>query len=155
MRIRIVIPLLLCAIILQTGCVILPIPTTERKVLAGKPVTQEQLAFLTPNVTTKAEVIEHLGSPNVIWEEAQLFSYDWTVRGGVLLWAVAGYYSADAGMEDLPKPYSLLIQFDDHGRLRRFEKASHPAFQSYGNFLKEWVSEGDKAVPSKFDDRKE
>jgi outer membrane protein assembly factor BamE (lipoprotein component of BamABCDE complex) len=139
--------LLLCAMILQTGCVMLPIPTTER-MLAGIEVTQEQLAFLVPKVTTKEEVIEHLGSPNVIWEDAQVFSYDWVVRQGVLVWMVGSYGAATGGIEDIPKRYSFLIQFDEHGRVQRFEKVVRPALKPYGDFLKEWVREHDKTIPS-------
>lgn len=150
MRIRMLISWLLCAMISQTGCVMLPIPTREGKVLAGKPVTQEQLAFLVPNVTTKKEVIQHVGSPNVIWEEANVFAYDWVVRQGVLIWAVgggAGPASAAAGVSDIPKRYKLLIQFDGQDRVRRFETVVWPTHMSYGDFLKEWVRDSDKSSP--------
>lgn len=147
MRIRMFIPVLLCALMPLNGCLLLPIPTTEGKVLAGKPVTQEQLAFLAPNIRTKEEVKERLGSPDVIWEEAHLFAYNWVVRRGVLIWAIGGGYSADAGLKDIPKRYVLLIQFDEQARLRRFEKVVQPEFKSYGALLKEWVSTSEKALP--------
>jgi len=137
------------------GCVVLPIPTGERKVLAGKPVTQEQLAFLTPKVTSKMEVVDRLGSPDVIWEEGRIFAYNWEMRQGVLLWAVGAGYSAVGGIADIPKRYVLLIQFDDQDRLRRFERAVRPAFKSYGDFLKEWVRHSDKMSPQAPNDRKE
>src|SRR3989339_37638 len=82
---RMIISFLFCALISQTGCVFLPIPTQERKVLAGNPVTEDQLIFLAPNVTTKSEVMVRLGSPDVIWEEAHLFAYNWEMRQGILL----------------------------------------------------------------------
>ena len=65
--------LLLGMIVSLSGCIMLPLPASE-KLLAGTPVTQEQLTFLTPQVTTKQEVIERLGSPNFIWEDARLSS---------------------------------------------------------------------------------
>ena len=144
MRVRMIIPLLLCALISQIGCIVLPLPSQERKVLAGTPVTEEQLVFLAPNVTTKSEVMTRLGSPNVIWEEARLFAYNWEMRQGILIWAVGAYYSGAAGMSDIPKHYMLLIQFDDQDRVQRFERAVRPSYKSYGDFLKEWIGDSNK-----------
>lgn len=138
-----IIPVLFCALVLQTGCVLLPIPVEEGKVLAGKPVSEEQLAFLTPSVTMKNEVMTRLGTPDVIWEEARLFAYNWEMRQGVLLWAVGGHYSGAAGMSDIPKHYVLIIQFDGQDRVQRFDRAVRPPFQSYGDFLKKWVAASD------------
>jgi hypothetical protein len=59
----------------------------ESKVLAGKPVTEEQLFFLKLQITTMQEVIEHLGNPNIIWENVRVFVYSWDMRQGILFWA--------------------------------------------------------------------
>lgn len=139
MHARMIVPLLFLVLIIQTGCILLPIPTQDRKVLAGTPVTNEQLVFLVSNVTTKSEVIEHLGIPDVIWEEARLFAYNWVARQGILIWAVGGGYSGAAGISDIPQRYILLIQFDDQDRVQHFERAVRPSDKSYGGFLKEWV----------------
>lgn len=143
-RVRKLVPLLFCVLILQSGCIFLPIPVEERKVLAGKPVTEEQLAFLTAGATTKNEVMTRLGTPDVIWEEARLFAYNWEMRQGILLWAVGAYYSGAAGMSDIPKHYVLIIQFDDQDRVRRFDRAVRSPYKSYGDFLKDWVSASDR-----------
>jgi hypothetical protein len=145
MCVRMIIPLLLCTLISQTGCILLPLPSQERKVLAGTPVTEKQLAFLAPNVTTKSEVIARLSSPDVIWEEARLFAYNWVVQQGTLVWAVFGVYSSAAGTADIPKRHMLLIQFDDQDRVLRFERAVRPLHKSYGDFLKDWVADSDRS----------
>lgn len=132
---------LLCAMIPLQGCIVLPIPTQENKVLAGKPVTPDQLAFLKPGITTKTEVMNRLGSPGTIWEDARLYAYEWTMRQGILVWAIGGGYTGAAGVENLEKRYMLLIQFDGRDRVRRFEKIVRPAFKTYGDILKEWVGE--------------
>lgn len=144
MCVRMMIPFLFCALVSQTGCILLPLPTQERKVLAGNPVTEEQLVFLVPNVTSKSEVMTRLGSPDVIWEEARLFVYNWEMRQGILIWAVGAYYSGSAGISDIPKHYLLLIQFDDQDRVRRFERVVRPPYKSYGDFLKEWIGDFEK-----------
>lgn len=152
---RMIIPFLFYALISQAGCAFLPIPTQERKVLAGNPVTEEQLVFLAPNVTTKSEVITRLGSPDVIWEEARLFAYNWEIRQGILIWAVGAYYSGAAGMSDIPKYYMLLVQFDDQDRVQRFERAVRPAYKSYGDFLKEWIGDSYKKPSEKLHQRQD
>lgn len=144
MDIRRFIPLLLYVMISLNCCCFLPIPTGEQKVLEGAPVTQEQLAFLMPNNTTKEEVIGHLGSPSLIWEEANVFAYDWTVRQGIVFWIIRPFSGRALGgfgeETDVPKRYILLIQFDGQDRLQRFEKAVPPKYKSFGDFLKEWVA---------------
>lgn len=153
MHVWMIIPLLFCALMSQAGCILLPIPTQERRVLAGTPVTNEQLIFLAPNVTTKNEVMDRLGSPDVIWEEARLFTYNWVVRQGILIWAVGGGYSGAAGILDIPKRYMLLIQFDDQDRVQRFERAVRPSYKSYGDFLKEWIGDSDKKSSERLNQR--
>lgn len=155
MHVRMIIPLLFCALISQTGCILLPIPTQERKVLAGTPVLNEQLVFLASNVTRKSEVMDRLGSPDVIWEEARLFAYNWVVRQGILIWAVGGGYSGAAGISDIPKRYILLIQFDDQDRVKRFERAVRPSYKSYGDFLKEWIDGSDKKSSERLNQRQD
>lgn len=128
-----------CAALALAGCIALPISTNEDKVLAGKPVTEEQLAFLAPQVTTKREVIDRLGSPSVIWEDARVFAYNWEMRQGILFWAVGGYGGGAVGAEDIPKRYALLILFDAQDRVERFERAVRPASVSYGKFIERWL----------------
>lgn len=132
--------LLLLAAITLYGCVI-PIPTPENKVLAGTPVTEEQLAFMKSGVTMKESVLARLGEPQIIWDDAHIFVYEWEVRHGILLWAVGAGYSGGFGAADLRTRYVLIIQFDDTGRLQRFERAVRPPLKSYGDFLREWASQ--------------
>lgn len=119
------------------GCLAIPVPTSGKKVLSGRPVDDEQLAFLTPAVTTRREVIERLGNPNILWEDARVFAYSWEVRQGAVYWVAYGGF----GREDLPEHHLLLIQFDEHGRLSRFERTIRPASQLYADFLEKWVGQ--------------
>jgi hypothetical protein len=142
---------LLCAWLGLAGCVMVPIPTGEGKVLDGKPITEEQLAFLSPGVTTTQEVVERLGKPIVIWEEARVFVYNWKMRQGILFWAVGGAsqgaMAGGAGMTDIPRHYLLLIRFDEQERVRYFERAVCPLNVSYSEFLKEWVGNTSATPP--------
>ena len=122
-----------------------PIPTPER-VLSGTAIEPEQLAFVVTNVTTRTEIIEHLGEPNAIWVEADLFVYEWVMRRGLLLWAVGvgpaggGVGAAGgAGAVPIPKTYVLLVQFDQCDRVQRCARLVRPMGTFYGDFLKQWV----------------
>ena len=143
-RTRSMIPPLLCVWIVLAGCVMVPIPTGEDKVLGGTPIKEEQITFLASGVTGRQEVLERLGNPIVIWEEARVFVYNWQMRQGILFWAVGGAsqgaMAGGAGMTDIPKHYLLLIQFDEEDRVRRFERAVCPLTTPYPKFLREWVA---------------
>ena len=117
----------------------LPVPTSENQVLLGQPVTDNQLDFLTPGVSTQSEIIEHFGNPNIIWEDENLFVYHWDMRQGILFWIAGGGYQGAAGMENISKHYLLLIQFDEQGRVQRYEKGVRPMIQSYADYLRDWV----------------
>ncbi len=125
--------------LLLASCVMLPVPTPEDKVLAGKPVEDGQLSFIETEITTKEEVIERLGNPNVIWEDARTFIYSWDMRQGILLWAAGAHYTGGVGKKDIAKHYLLLIQFDEKGRVLRFARMERPWSQSYLGFLTEWL----------------
>jgi outer membrane protein assembly factor BamE (lipoprotein component of BamABCDE complex) len=150
---------LLCVWLGLTGCVMVPVPTGEDKILAGKPVAEEQLAFLAPGVTTTQQVIERLGNPIVIWEEARVFVYNWKMRQGILFWAIGGAsqgaMAGGAGMTDIPRHYLLLIRFDEQDRVRHFERAVCPLNISYSEFLKEWVGKSTAISPRNPPDPKE
>jgi hypothetical protein len=158
--IRTFIPLLLCAMVLLNGCIplALPIPTGQ-KVLWGKQVTQEEMAFLTPNVTTKQEVIDRLGNTTWVRENDRLFVYAWTVHWGYLPWVLVpispvpvGSSGNTEGIKDLTIDYLLLIQFDEQDRVRRFKKVRVPGCKSAGATITEWVNKSDKtSLPSGVD----
>ena len=123
------------------GCII--IPTGEDKVLDGNPVSEEHISFIQSGVTMKAEVLQRLGQPSLIWENEQLFAYDWEMRQGILFWATPGTYPSATGAFNLGKHYVLLIQFDQEDCVMRFEKTTRPSNEKYGEFLAKWVERSD------------
>lgn len=129
-----------------------PVPWAEDKVLTGKQVTEEQISFLTPNVTTKQEVLERLGNPIVIWEDTRVFVYNWKMRQGIIFWAV---YGGGLGMGDIPKQYMLIIEFDEQDRIQRFERAVCPMNRSYSECLTEWVRSAAQTTPRNMPDQME
>lgn len=152
MRQRLVILFLLVTLLSAGGCLMLPIPTAEDKVLAGTPVKPEQLAFLKAGTTTQQEVMQQLGQPNIIWEDARVYVYHWDMRKGILFWAVGGAsqgaMGGGYGMTDIPKHYMLLLQFDDASRLMRFEKTLRPMMQPLSEFLVDWIKKPSQPPPT-------
>lgn len=107
---------------------------------------------MTPNVTTMQEVLERLGNPTVIWEDARVFVYNWAMRQGIVFWAV---YGGGFGMGDISKHYLLLIQFDEQDRVQRFERAVCPMNRSYSECLTEWVGSAVQTTPLNMPDQME
>ena len=102
---------LLIALLFVEGCVMLPIPTGDDKVLAGRKISEEQLSPIRPGITTKKEVVERLGEPTVIWEDERIFAYNWQMRWGILFVVAGGHGAGYAGAVDIANKYVLLIRF--------------------------------------------
>ena len=141
------------AMTLATGC-ILPSPTPHGKVLHGKEVKSPDLAFLKPSLTTKEEVIEHLGKPAIFWRDENTLIYRWIQREGILLWVIGGGYQADFGAADITAEYAFLIKFDAADRFVVSETVRKPGSESFGQFLLDWRDgqqakgwEGKKSIP--------
>lgn len=126
------------AVVALAGCIAIPVPLSEKKVLQGTPVSAEQIAFLQAGATTRAEAFERLGAPQFEWEDARVSIYQWDMRQGVLLWAVGAYSTGGVGVEDIPRHHLLLLEFDAAGRLVRHEKAVRPLLKSLPEFLLVW-----------------
>ena len=120
------------------GCVIIPLP---EKCVSGDEVTPEELTVMQPARTTKKEIVELLGEPDIFWIDENIYAYNWTMRWAVMPWAVGTPYQAAAGIEDLKSDYVLLLQFNKDDRLLRYEKIKRSLFESYGKLLEEWADQ--------------
>ena len=121
------------------ACIVIPVP--ESKVFSGRPITDEELSFLEPNLTTKADVIGLLGEPTVFWQDEDVFAYDWGMLQAVMPWILPGPYTAAYGVEHIGSKYILLIQFDENDLVKRFERTRRSPFDSYGEHLLDWIEQ--------------
>ena len=121
---------------LMNGCVYIPTPHSQA--VTGTEVTHEDLAFLQPSITTKEDVIQRFGNPTFLWRDENIFVYRWVKQKGVMLWALAGGYSATFGATDVSQEFAFLLKFDSGDRFVSSEIVEKPAMQSYGDFLLEW-----------------
>ncbi len=120
---------------LASGCILLPIPTSETKVLSGRRVTDEQTSSLQVGVTTKTDIVMLLGAPDVFWEDQRIFAYNWTVRRGVIF---AVIFTGAVGIFDIPKGYVLLIQFDENAVVQRFVRVTGSLSEAYREVVVKW-----------------
>ena len=133
----------LTAFMFSYGCITIPLP--ENKVLSGERITTEQLVFIERGVTSKLEIIDQLGQPNVYLIDKNIYAYDWQTRQAIMIWAIGNGYTGSVGAIDIPKNYVLLIQFDAQDILKNYEITTRPWFESYGDHLMEWIHADEKS----------
>ena len=129
---------LLTLFFLAQGCAFIPLP---EKCVSGKEVTKNELISINPGITTKTEIVDVLGEPDVVWLDENIFAYNWKMRWAIMPWVIAGGYSAVGGIEEFTKDYVLLIQFDHNDRVVRFERIKRSMFTSYGEMLENWTKQ--------------
>lgn len=137
MKTKLKISAFLTVFMLSYGCIAIPMP--ENKVLSGERITTEQLVFIERGTTSKSEIIDHLGQPNVYLIDKNIYAYDWQTRQAIVIWAMGNGYQASVGAIDIPKNYVLLMQFDAYDILKHYEITTRPWFESYGDHLMEGI----------------
>ena len=111
--------LCLLPLAMMTGCIVIPVPTGE------KPYYAEAVPNLEVGVTSKSEVLQEFGVPDVSYHRGSELIYittqeSWKVAWGfVLLAPWAG--GADGGVETLHKRFVLSLLFDTKEILSEFE----------------------------------
>ncbi len=122
----------LCAALLQTGCIILPLPWK-----AEKPAhTEEQLARVQVGVSTRDAVREALWVPDVEAADGRYWAYAWQVGHGKLITALLLDPSTVAGGAGplYRSDFVLFLEFDEKGVLRRKEFGNSSGTGSYEKF---------------------
>ncbi len=99
------------------GCVV--IPTPEHALLEGRgKIDNVDMAFLEKATTTREDVLLRFGEPDLVLDHDRILVYHWAVSHGY--WFIAGGYSSTGG--PIPKDYLFMLEFDDAGILKRFER---------------------------------
>lgn len=113
------IPFIVCIFLIGfAGCVV--IPTPEHGLLEGRgKIDESDIAFLLVSKTTREEVLLRFGEPDWILHDQRILIYHWNVSHGY--WFVGGGYSAAGG--PIPKNYLFMLEFDEEGRLKRFDRS--------------------------------
>ena len=120
------------------GCI--TIPTPENKVLTGEKISDKQLVFIEQGITSKSEIIDQLGLPDIHLIDKNIFAYDWKTRAGIFIWFFGGI-----AVVEIPNNYVLLIRFDLEDIVKNYEITTRSGFESYGDHLMEWIQEDEKS----------
>ena len=124
-----------------SGCVI--IPTPEHALLEGRgKIEESDMAFLENAKTAREEVLLRFGEPDLIMDHDRVLVYHWTVSHGY--WFVGANYTGGGG--PIPKNYFFILEFDDKGFLKRFEKTGS-IWASTQEQLDKWTPPGTEKPP--------
>jgi len=116
------------------GCVLPPTPGTAEQ-LSSNPLTQGNVQLtLKPGITTKAEVLEVFGAPNITTRDGQ-GRETWTYQRNASVsrassqtsWAtilLVGASSASSGFERSSRTLTLIIKFDQDDVVTDFRSRS-------------------------------
>ena len=124
------------------GCIAIPIPTSENKVMSGDKISDKQLVFIEKGITSKSEIIDQLGLPDIHLIDKNIFAYNWQTRQAIV---VAIVYAGGIQAEDIPKNYVLLLRFDSEDIVKNYKITTRSWFESYGDHLMEWMQEDEKS----------
>ena len=100
----------------------------------------DQVSTVTAGLSNKDEVLGKFGKPDVIWETEQkedIFIYKWE-RLRALIFIPGAGAAAGGG---LATDEALLILFNRDNCVKRIEKTTKSAFESYGDFLTRWLGQ--------------
>ncbi len=139
-------PVLLAVIIGMSGCVV-AIPYPHHRTLEGSEITAQSLQDLHVNQTTRTQVLEKFGSPDIDFVGQRVIAYAWSGIGSKVLIVAASLGGGNADSQMLSRERSaLLVRFDSEDRVVAFSiidrpivvQAYDPLEQSSDAHLDDW-----------------
>jgi hypothetical protein len=119
----------LIILLLTEGCISIPIKMQDKS-----KYTEQDLSVFTAELSTKDDVLNKFGPPDIIWETERVYVYRWTGIWGV-------------GMEGTPvyQDQAILVLFDQDDRVVRIEIVSRSPFTfggtcGEGEYLIKWLN---------------
>lgn len=120
----------LIILLLTEGCIMIPTPWVKGK------YTQEDLSGFTAGLSTKDDVLNKFGPPDIIWETERVYVYRWNRKWGVTFFYIFLFPVFD--FERIDTDEALLVLFDQEDRVVRIEQATRSTGDSFGKFLTKW-----------------
>jgi hypothetical protein len=108
------------------GCAAIVIPVSNGEVTSGRRLTQENIAFLKQGVTTRTEVIQTLGQPDMDFEDLRTIVYQWEIHSADFPWIIVSTGETTGGALKVSDRHALLIAFDGKENLLRSEITKVP-----------------------------
>ena len=95
-----------------SSCIVIPTPWTDDK------ISKEEISIITPGLSTKDDVLNKFGEPDVIWEigdQERVFVYKWERLRAI--WILAGGYNATGGSINTDEALLILFDETDHVKM--------------------------------------
>lgn len=136
-----------------TGCIVVPIPSSGRKVTAN---WKAQASKLEAASATREQVTRQLGSPAWDFPDLQVVGYQWSGVEWSVFWLLAGGYNAAGGIYEPTSHRLLWLSFDDQERLAHWKLSSLPQPETrtkweYARRWRESVSPPPPPTPKRFE----
>jgi len=146
-----VVPLVLAAM-LCTGCVgVIPLPASSARVQSGQRVTRDQVSFVQPGCTTRAELTSQLGTNYLSLPQERAIAYSWEVEGGGGVWwcmIVVPYGALVDGGSWTGGWRAYFVAFDENDVVAATAFKSPSARFSLHEHLEDWVWHLDLVNPT-------
>jgi hypothetical protein len=135
--------LFLGCLLMQTGCVgVVPVPSFSRQPASGHIIKPCDVAFIVPGQTSRAAVVERLGTAFHPVPRMPAFAYSWELRGHKAIWwwfvAVPDAAAGDLGEFDW-NWRAFFVAYDEHGVVTKTEFVRLSSNKSLDEQLEKWV----------------
>ncbi len=138
MKTAFVIMLLLLPVLL-TGCVgVMPAPSNEQAY--GKVITRNEVRFIVPGQTTRAEVIARLGGQFRDSPRLPVLAYSWEKPAAGLVWWIVTKDSGGGGDIERSHWRAFFVKFDTDGRVVATHFVSLSGGKSLDEQLENWAA---------------
>jgi len=131
-----------------SSCMVVPLRARTMTRGAAAPELDHRgkidLSFLRTGETTADEVRDKLGFVDTGVRAPNLFVGRWMTSRWMILWGIAGGYSADGGAERTWGLSNLVLTFDEHQKLRTFRIGSERELHAE---LQKWAGEDVRRNP--------
>lgn len=127
------------ASILLSGCIGY-VPSFSKVPVGGKQITKSDADFIVPGRTTRAEVIQKLGTKHC--RESLLIpamGYGWEMPGGYGFWFLADTMNAAGGSWKITRWRALFLAFDSHDVVTRKEFVKLKGNRTLDDQLEKWA----------------
>lgn len=130
----------ICTSLILAGCLIIPIPSFENKVVSGENVADSQVRAMIYPGDNARDIKARLGIPAVDFGPGKIFVYQWGIKKGSIAWLLGGPGAATGGIEPWTEVNLFFIAFDTEGKVLKSGTAEFHAFDTIGEQVRDWLS---------------
>ena len=127
-----------------TGCVGVVVPVPSHDKTYGKVITREQVRFIIPGQTARADVVEKLGAQFCDSPRLPALAYSWEQPAAGLLWfwvmVIPPSGLGDGDYNERSHWRAFFVAFDGSGKVSRTKFVSLTGRKSLDEQLEQWAA---------------